>query len=211
MIGDRLLRALEAPLVVREGFRALDAIVVLGAPLGPRDRLTPPLVERARAAADLYRRGGAPLVIASGGITRGAARAEADALADEIRAAGVPSHHIVVERESQSTRDNAHFTAALLEKRGRTPRYARESSDVSRTVSADGGRPSQDRIGVWLVTQPFHGRRAQRLFQRAGFDAHVWHIDDSIEYRDRRRAARWVMREYASWAAMLVRDARSTG
>lgn len=53
-------RALEAPLVVREPFRALDAIVVHGAPLGPADALTPVLAERAAAA--LWRAGGAPFV-----------------------------------------------------------------------------------------------------------------------------------------------------
>jgi uncharacterized SAM-binding protein YcdF (DUF218 family) len=58
---------------------------------------------------------------------------------------------------------------------------------------------------IWLVTQPFHGRRAARLFRSAGFEPHVWHIADSLEYRDRSRAARWVMREYAAWAALLLR------
>ena len=45
----------------------------------------------------------------------------------------------------------------------------------------------------------------RRLIERAGFEAHVWHIDNSLEYRDRRRALRWVLREYAAWAAMLAR------
>jgi uncharacterized SAM-binding protein YcdF (DUF218 family) len=177
VIGSRVIRALEAPLVVRDEFRPLDAIVVLGAPLGPRDQLTPALAERATAAAALYHAGGAPLVIASGGITQGASRAEADAIADEIRRLGAPPDRVVVERASRCTLENARFTAALL------PAGA----------------------AVWIVTQPFHGRRAKRLFRRAGLDAHVWHIDDSIEYRDRRRALRWVVREYASWAAMFAR------
>ncbi|MGE0397581.1 MAG: YdcF family protein [Kofleriaceae bacterium] len=180
---DRILRQLEAPLVIREPFRALDAIVVLGAPLGPGDQLTPPLAERARAAAELFHAGGAPLVIASGGVTHGARRAEADAIADEIRREGVPDDKIIVERVSKTTAENAHYTAALLAS-------ARASSSPAR---------------IWLVTQPFHGRRARRLFQRAGFEAHVWHIDNSLEYRDRRRALRWVLREYAAWAAMLAR------
>ncbi len=180
MIADRFIRALEAPLVVREPFQPLDAIVVLGAPLGPRDELTPPLAERAHAAASLYHAGGAPLIIASGGTTHGASRAEADAIADEIRRANVPDTAIVVERASQTTAENARFTAELL---------ARSASPIR----------------VWLVTQPFHGRRAQRLFRRAGFDAHVWHIDNSLEYADRHRALRWVVREYIAWAVMYAR------
>lgn len=179
LIADRIIRALEAPLVVREPFQPLDAIVVLGAPLGPRDELTPPLAERAHAAASLYHAGGAPLIIASGGTTHGASRAEADAIADEIRRANVPDSAILVERASQTTAENARFTADLLARRAMRR--------------------------VWLVTQPFHGRRAQRLFRRAGFEAHVWHIDNSLEYADRHRALRWVVREYIAWAAMYAR------
>ncbi len=174
MIGA-LVRALEAPLVIRgEPLRSLDAIVVLGAPLRD-DQLTPPLVERVEAAAELYRAGGAPRVIATGGVTHGAARSEAAAIAEGLHARGVAD--VIVEGASQTTAENARFTAALL---------------------APGA-------AVWLVTQPFHGRRAARLFRSAGLDAHVWHIANSLEYRDRRRAMRWVAREYAAWAALLVR------
>jgi uncharacterized SAM-binding protein YcdF (DUF218 family) len=182
VIVDRVVRVLERPLVVRDAFRRLDAIVVLGGPLGPNDQLTRVLAERARAAAALFQLGGGPLVVASGGVTRGSSRAEADVLAEELRRVGVPDANLVVERESTSTLENARYTQAVL----------------ARAIAE---RP----LAVWLVTQPFHGRRAQRLFRRAGLDAHVWHIDDSLEYQDRRRALRWVLREYVSWAAMLVR------
>lgn len=170
-----ILRLLEGPLVVRgEPLRALDAIVVLGAPLFA-DALTPPLIERVAAAAALYHAGGAPRVIASGGITHGAGRSEAAAIAEGLRARGVPD--VIVEDRSRTTLENARFTRALVPE-----------------VHA-----------VWVVTQPFHGRRAARLFRAAGFDARVWHIADSLEYRDRRRALRWVAREYAAWAALLAR------
>lgn len=174
---DLVARALEAPLVVREPFQPLDAIVVLGAPLGPGDSLSPPLAERVGAAADLYRRGGAPLIVTTGGVTRGASRAEADVLAEALLASGVPD--ALIERESLTTADNARLTAALL-----APRNAKR---------------------VWLVTQPFHGRRAARVFRAAGLEPHVWHIDDSLEYRERGRAVRWLVREYAAWAKLLVR------
>lgn len=180
MLLDPLVRALEAPLVVAEPLRRLDAIVVLGAPLGQDGEATQVLAERARAAAALWRAGGAPLVVATGGITHGAHRAEADVLAELVRGAGVPE--VLVERAAQTTADNARLTAALLAPRG---------------VRA-----------VWIVTQPFHGRRAARLFRDAGLDAHVWHIADSLEYQDRRRALGWVIREYAAWTALLVRGPR---
>lgn len=91
----------------------------------------------------------------------------------------MPDSAILVERASQTTAENARFTADLLARRAMRR--------------------------VWLVTQPFHGRRAQRLFRRAGFEAHVWHIDNSLEYADRHRALRWVVREYIAWAAMYAR------
>lgn len=177
---DRLATLLERPLVVREPLRPLDAIVVLGAPLGPGDRITPVLGERVEAAAALWRAGGAPLVVATGGVTAGAGRAEADVIAEALAARGVSG--VLVERASLTTRGNARETAALL-----LPRGARR---------------------VWLVTQPFHGRRAARLFGAAGFEPHVWHIDDSLEYRDRTRALRWLVREYLSWGALLMRGDR---
>jgi uncharacterized SAM-binding protein YcdF (DUF218 family) len=169
-----VIALLERPLVIRgEPLRALDAIVVLGAPLRG-DKLTPPLVERVEAAAQLFHAGGAKRVVATGGTTRGAGRSEAAAIAEALHARGVPD--VLVEDQSQTTAENAARTAALI-----------------------------GACSIWLVTQPFHGRRAARLFRRAGFDAHVWHIADSLQYRDRRRALRWVAREYLAWASLLVR------
>jgi uncharacterized SAM-binding protein YcdF (DUF218 family) len=173
----RLAALLERPLVIREPMAARDAIVVLGAPLGPGDRLSRAGAERVVAAAALWRAGGGRLVVATGGVTGGGRRAEADAMADALRELGVPE--VIVERRSRTTADNARLTRPLL--------------------AAAGAR------SVWLVTQPFHGRRGAWLFRRAGFDAHVWHIADSIEYRDRGRAIRWLIREYAAWARLWLR------
>ncbi len=171
---DTLATLLERPLVVREPFAAYDAIVVLGAPLATGDVLSEVLVERVAAAAALWRAGGAPRVVATGGVTGGATRPEADVMADALRELGVAD--VVVERESRTTLDNARNTRRLIDART-----------------------------VWLVTQPFHGRRAARLFRSAGFEPHVWHIADSVEYRDRRRAMRWLVREYGAWLRMVSR------
>lgn len=171
---DRIARLLERPLVIREPFARLDAIVVLGAPLGPGGSLSPVVSERVVAAAALWRAGGGRIVVATGGVTQGALRAEADAIAEGLGALGVPD--VITERASRSTRDNARMTRPLLEARGVR--------------------------SLWLVTQPFHGRRSARLFRGAGFDARVWHIADSVQYRDRRRAVRWLVREYAAWARL---------
>lgn len=170
-------RLLERPLAIADApIEPRDAIVVLGAPLTPHGALTPILEERVAAAAALYHAGAAPLVVASGGTTQGAPRAEADALAEALRAAGIAG--VVVEDRSLTTAENARFSAALL-----APFGARSA---------------------WIVTQPFHGRRAELLFRRAGLDARVWHIGDSVQYRDRTRALRWLVREYAAWGKLFV-------
>jgi uncharacterized SAM-binding protein YcdF (DUF218 family) len=174
----RLARWLGAPLRVADPLRPLDAIVVLGAPLLPDGSLTDVLDERITAALDLYHRGGAPLICVSGGTTRGGHN-EADAMAAALVARGLPAAALRCERTSTSTDDNARLSAALL--------------------AADGVR------AVWLVTQPFHGRRARRCFRRAGLAAHVWAIADSLEHRQPRRALRWIRREYAAWLRELVR------
>lgn len=179
MIIDIAANLLERPLRVADPFEPLDAIIVLGAPLTPSGQLTTILEERVVAAAELYRRGGGKRVVATGGTTRGAPRAEADALADGLRAAGIPD--VVVENQSLTTEENAQRTAALL---------------------------LPDARRVWLVTQPFHGRRAALLFKRAGFEPRVWHIADSVHYRDRARALKWLVREYGAWAALALRDRR---
>jgi len=171
-------KLLEAPLAVGDApIDARDAIVVLGAPLTPAGELTQVLEERVAAAVALYRAGGGRRVVASGGTTHGAPRAEAAALADGLRAAGIAD--VLVEDRSRSTAQNARFTAELLAPLG------------VRTV--------------WIVTQPFHAKRAALLFRRAGLAARSWHIADSVQYRDRGRAVRWLLREYASWAALAVR------
>ena len=173
-----LARWLERPLVIREPFAVLDAIVVLGAPLDRGGALSPIVRERVAAAAALWQAGGGRLVVASGGVTRGAPRAEADAIADALRELGVPA--VIVERTSRTTLDNARLTRPMLEVHGVR--------------------------SLWLVTQPFHGRRAARLFRAAGFDARAWHIADSVQYRDRARALPWLAREYAAWARLFARE-----
>ncbi|HEX4416623.1 MAG TPA: YdcF family protein [Kofleriaceae bacterium] len=171
---------LERPLVMREPLQPLDAIVVLGAALTEDGALSVAAAERVEAAAALWHAGGGAFVLATGGVTRGAPNSEADAMADGLRALGVTD--VKVERVSRSTFENARFSRPLLEARGVR--------------------------SVWLVSQPYHGRRGARLFRDAGFDAHVWHIEDSVEYRDRRRAVRWLVREYAAWARLLVRPGK---
>jgi uncharacterized SAM-binding protein YcdF (DUF218 family) len=173
---DLLARALEAPLTVKHPLEPLDAIVVLGAPLRRSGAMSQILQERIVAAAALYHAVGARYVIATGGTTQGAPRSEAEAIAEGLRARGVPD--VIVESRSRTTAENARFTAQLL------------PPGAVRTM--------------WIVTQPFHGRRAARLFREVGFEPRVWHIEDSLQYRERKRALRWLVREYAAWGKLFV-------
>lgn len=157
-----------------------DAIVILGAPLDAKGRLSRAAEERVRAGVDLHRRGIAPVICIVGGhCPRGhrAGPAEAEGMARWVRALGVPEEAIRVDRRSTSTHENALEAARILIPEGRRR--------------------------VWIVTQPFHTRRALRYFRSAGFEPLGWHIDDSVQYRDPRIALRWIAREYAAWAKAL--------
>lgn len=144
-VAELTARALESPLMVRDVLAPLDLIVVLGAPLRADGGLSAVALERVVAAAELFALGGAPRVCVTGGVTRGAARPEAAAMAEVLVELGVPSGVVVVEDRATSTADNAARVAALV----------------------------PDARAVWLVSQPFHGRRARRLFDRTGFDTQV--------------------------------------
>lgn len=169
-------RVLGWPLRLAHPPSATDAVVVLGAPLGPGGALTELLDERVRAGAALWHAGAAPLLCVTGGGPDG--RVEADAMAERLLALGVEAAAIRRERRARSTAENARRVAELL-------------------------RPEGCR-SVWLVSQPFHLRRAALLFARAGLDPRCHHIADSLQYRDGRRALRWIAREYAALGAALA-------
>jgi uncharacterized SAM-binding protein YcdF (DUF218 family) len=172
----RLVEWLGAPLVVRSGWRELDAVVGLGSALTADGGLTVIGDERVRATVEVWRRGGARIVCFSGGRTRGGRVSEASVMGEAARALGVPGAALRLEEDAQNTEENARKTAALLR--------------------ADGVRR------VWVVSQPFHLRRSVLWFRRAGLEAHGWWIDESLQFREPRRGLRWVAREYLS----LTRD-----
>lgn len=186
MIGA-LVRVLERPLVVGDAIgedaapvEARDAIVILGAPLTPGGIPSPILEERLAVGIALWRRSGAPIVVVTGGLTRGARRSEASGMAEALRAAGVPESAIAIEDRARTTAENARGVRALV-------------PDVRR---------------IWLVTQPFHTRRAARLFRRAGFAPRPAYLAGGLEKSEPRRALSWVAREYGAWVVALVRRGR---
>jgi uncharacterized SAM-binding protein YcdF (DUF218 family) len=184
-LGARAARLLGRPLAVRDRPDTADAIVILGAPLRPGGALSGVAEERVRTGVELWRRKFAPILCISGG---GPGRLvpdrprEADAMAVLARQLGVPDTALRVERESLSTAENARRCAELL--------------------AAEGVRR------VWLVTQPFHTRRARAWFRRAGLEPRTWYPEDSIQFRNPLLGLGWVGREYAAWIRMWLWDAR---
>lgn len=171
-----LVRTLGAPLSRRDPFQPADAIVVLGARLSPDGRLTRVLDERVRAGVELWHRQAAPILCVTGGGPPG--RVEADVMAERALALGVPRAALRIERQARTTADNARLSAKLLR------------AERCRTV--------------WIVSQPFHLRRATLLFRKQGLVPLAWHVDDSVQGRDPRMALRWIVREYAAFGRYVV-------
>lgn len=121
-----------------------DAIVVLGCRVLPSGRPAAPGARRAARAAEAYRDGVAPWVIASGG-RRWGAQIEARVLAAELQRGGVPAHAILQDLWSLTTHENAIFSAALLRRAG-----ARRAA---------------------IVTCSWHMARALQNFRDVGIDA----------------------------------------
>lgn len=157
-----------------------DAIVVLGARLRSDGTLADPLEERVRAGVALFHAGGAPVLCMTGGHDPSLAPSvstEARAMAKRAVALGVPESALVIEERSASTRENARFSAEIL-------------------------LPARRR--VWVVTNPFHLRRAVRHFRKAGFDARGWLVEDSLQHRYPALGLKWVLREYVSWLKLTL-------
>lgn len=183
MMRRRLASVLGAPLARSDAPRAADAIVVLGSRLRPDGSLTQVGDERVRAGATLWHQGRAPVLALTGGRDPlgGAAVAEAVALAARARDLGVPASALRIEAESSNTADNARFTAKIL--------------------------LAENRRTVWVVTQPFHLRRALFWFRRAGLDPLGHRIENSLQDREPALAIKWIAQEYVSWTKLLCLEA----
>lgn len=175
-----LARSLGRPLEVRDDETVVDAIVVLGAPAAPGGALSAVCRERVDHAVALFRRGIAPVVLFTGGGTP-ETPPEAPIMADYARGLGLPEEAIRVESQSRNTGENAAMSASMLR--------------------AEGHRR------VWVVSQPFHLRRARRLFRRAGLDASARPMSGSLQHQNPAVGLRWIAREYAAWLRLALRRA----
>ena len=129
-----------------------DVIVVLGGTTGPAvpPRLDPDLnshADRLMHAADLYKAGKSKLILVSGGDWRhpSLGRSEATDMRDVLMRFGVPSSAILLETRSLDTRQNAEFSAQMMQQQHLTT--------------------------ALLVTSGIHMPRSMAVFRRTGVAA----------------------------------------
>ena len=138
-VADYLVRPLDVP----ADLRPAPAIVVLTAYVSPNGVLNESAMRRTHAAAKLYHRGLAPLMIISGGNPNHPQDPQpADSMAEFARELGVPQSAIILEKASPNTHFSAVNVAALCRARGIDH--------------------------VLLVTDAVHMRRAKASFEAQG-------------------------------------------
>ncbi|MVU77379.1 hypothetical protein GPX89_08980 [Nocardia sp. ET3-3] len=131
-----------------------EVVVVLGCKLR-HNRVAPMLNRRLDRALEVVRvelgRGGAPLIVVSGGQGSGESVTEAEAMADYLVAQGISPELVVREDRSRNTEENLRFTVRELRRRGIDPEAAR----------------------ITVVTSDFHVLRTALLARRLGLRAQV--------------------------------------
>lgn len=154
VVSDALRHSLEVryPEQPAPTLPVVDAVVVLGGAVQParfagRQPNLGAAADRVWHAARLYHAGRAPWLVVSGGNLpwRDAAMTEAEAITRLLVDLGVPEQVILWEGESRNTRENAVYTASLLQQR--------------------------ELEHVLLVTSALHMHRALASFRAAGIDA----------------------------------------
>jgi uncharacterized SAM-binding protein YcdF (DUF218 family) len=123
-----------------------DAIVVMGAAQYD-GRPSPQLAARLDHVVELWPRGVAPLVVATGGNRPGDRFTEAQASATYLEERGVPAQAMVLEDKGTNSYESLRGVAAVL--------HARGLSDVV------------------IVTDPYHALRSKLIAEQLGLTAHV--------------------------------------
>lgn len=149
----------------------VTALVVLGARVSSDGRPSDTLRARVEHAVRLFPRSGAKVLVFSGGVGAFGA-SEASVARDLAVSLGVPPERCLVEEDSHSTRENARFTMDLLERRF-----------------------GHRRLGVIVVTDPYHLLRAGMLFAREGAEVGTSPVLDAPRNRDWSQRLAWTLRE----------------
>jgi uncharacterized SAM-binding protein YcdF (DUF218 family) len=111
-----------------------DVIIVLGCNIVGHDGPSPCISARAAHAADLYKEGLAPRIIATGGPVEGESTTESEVLQYWLESDGVPQNAIIQENRALNTIQNMSYSQAIM-----------REHDWSTAI---------------LVTEPFHIKRA---------------------------------------------------
>lgn len=122
-----------------------DAAIVLGAAVDD-DAPSPVFEERLRHAAELFESGQVTWIVVTGGVGQGDTLAESEAGRDWLIGAGIPADRLLIETQSRTTKQNLVFTRHVLAE------HALER--------------------VLVVSDPLHMRRAMRMADDLGLDAH---------------------------------------
>lgn len=178
-LPNLLSRELETPSHIEQA----EAVVVLGSGHFPDGLLTDASLRRAIHGIVLHRKGLAPLLIFLGPAPYRNRPAEAEIRAVLARDLGVSPEAILTETKANTTREEVVRVSALLR-----PRRVRR---------------------ILLVTDSQHMFRAQRLFERAGFEVlpavadNMSNLTDSPEDRFKltRRALQEILARVYYWVA----------
>lgn len=122
----------------------------------PEDRFyTQKGADRVLHAALLYKKGIIKKVLVTGSFTKitGESKSSANGLSDILQLAGVPEEDIWTEHQARNTRENALFSAEILQENG-----IHESEAL-------------------LITSAFHMRRSLGCFEKAGFQLDAFSAD----------------------------------
>ncbi len=115
-ISNILARGLSTPADIVPS----DCIIVLGGGVMPEGELSPVSLERTVSGAILYKKGLAPEIILSTGVSqkRPPYFSEAKVMKKTLLDLGVPEEAIILEEKSSRTAENAHETAQMMRKLG---------------------------------------------------------------------------------------------
>ncbi|MFW6296049.1 MAG: YdcF family protein [Halothece sp.] len=164
-VSQWMVRSLEWQNLPSANLPNAEAIVVLGGATKPASPPRPMVDlneegDRVLYAAQLYRQGKAPLIIASGGRIdwRGGGPSEASDMAQLLEMMGVPPSNIILEPNSFNTYQNAVYVKEILQEKGIQQ--------------------------ILLVTSAFHMPRSLKIFQKQGIDAIPAPTDFRVSQQD---------------------------
>ncbi len=154
-----------------------DTIMVLGS---AQYNGVPSSIFEARLehAVELWNQGVAPVIVTVGGKQDGDAFTEADAGADYLAAAGVPSDALLAVPEGDNTVDSIRAAALVFDQRG-----------WSSTV---------------LVTDPWHAMRAERMAEDVSMEATSSPTRQGPAVQTRATQFRYILRETAAYLVYRI-------